>query len=379
MSSWRTAYRRIEAAQRREERAAQRRRRELERRLKESAKLSALEYARLEVETYENSIDLLLSVHKEQSIPVDWAKLAAALPPHQSPRLGRHEMAAEFERVASLSAQPPKNARAAKQEAELLDQRQAEARALDDKEAEAARALYATEIEEWENLRSLARRVLAGESRAYTEALSELSPFAQIESLGTSIQMTVQNAKAISCELKVNERDVVPTEVKGLTAVGKLSVKPMSKTRSHEIYQDHVCACALRLAREMFALLPVETVVVTAVINGVDSRTGNAAEVPILSLQVTRTELQRLDFARLDPSDAAEALVHRGDVKASRNTGQFVPVEPLIPDRINMRSPETMDFGALRDQILELRAALNALLKPVEAETTQGESDLRNA
>ena len=39
---------------------------ELQRRAKEQAKLSALEQARLEVETYENRIDVLLSVHKEQ-------------------------------------------------------------------------------------------------------------------------------------------------------------------------------------------------------------------------------------------------------------------------------------------------------------------------
>src|SRR5438105_1570331 len=109
MSSWTAAYRRVGAAQRREERAAQRRRREIERQLKEGAKLSALEQARLEVEAYENAIDLLLSVHKEQSRPIDWTRLVAALPPHPPPGMERHEMAARLEQVASSVAPAAKN------------------------------------------------------------------------------------------------------------------------------------------------------------------------------------------------------------------------------------------------------------------------------
>ena len=54
------------AAQRREEREAQRRLRELERQAKEQAKLSAIEQARLEVERFENQLEVLLSVHKER-------------------------------------------------------------------------------------------------------------------------------------------------------------------------------------------------------------------------------------------------------------------------------------------------------------------------
>ena len=366
MSSWGASYRRIEAAQRREERAAQRQRRELDRRFKEIAKLSALEQARLEVEGYENTIDLLLSVHKEQNAPVDWTKLATTLPPNQPPRVGRHEMDAHLERLSRLSERGGKDAGIANRRADSPSDEVTEARVLDEKDYEAARVFYTTQLEEWENLRSLARRVLTGEDRAYTEALSELSPFEHIESLGASIHMTVHNAKVISCELKVNGRGVLPTEIKSLTVTGKLSVKPMTKTRAHEIYQDHVCACTLRLAREMFALLPIETVIVTAAIDGVDSRTGNAAEVPILSVQILRSELHQLDFARLDPSDAVEGLVHRGDVKVSRKTGQFTPVEPLTPDTVNSLPPQSMQFTQLLERIRDLRAELSPLLKGAE-------------
>src|SRR4051794_20395375 len=71
----------IEAQFRRNEREAQRRQRELERRVKEQAKLSAIEQAKLEVESYENTLEVLLSVHKEQGKSWDWLQVLASLPP----------------------------------------------------------------------------------------------------------------------------------------------------------------------------------------------------------------------------------------------------------------------------------------------------------
>ena len=67
----------IQAAERRQQREAQKRLRDLERQAKEQAKLSAIEQARLEVETHENRLDLLLSVHKEQGPTWDYRETQA--------------------------------------------------------------------------------------------------------------------------------------------------------------------------------------------------------------------------------------------------------------------------------------------------------------
>jgi hypothetical protein len=78
---WKGTLRAMEAAQRRQQREAQKRQRELERQNKEQTELSAIEQARLEVETHENKLEVLLSVHKEQGEIWDWIALAASLPP----------------------------------------------------------------------------------------------------------------------------------------------------------------------------------------------------------------------------------------------------------------------------------------------------------
>ena len=79
--SWRGTIRAIEATERRAQRDAQRRFRELQRQAKEHAKLSALEQARLEVETYDNRIEVLLSVHKEPSVSTDGKRMSKIAEP----------------------------------------------------------------------------------------------------------------------------------------------------------------------------------------------------------------------------------------------------------------------------------------------------------
>jgi len=347
MGNWSADLRRSEVAQRRGEREAKRRQKDLERRLKEQAKLSTLEQARLEVEAHENELEVLLSIHKERSAAVDWRALASGLPPHEPARLARHELAAVAKQTGLK-----------------------EAREADEHEYQTARARYETEFAQWTKMRSLAERVLAGEGRAYTEAVSESSALTEISNLGSSIQMTVHDAKVIECDLKVNGRDVIPKDAKSLTASGKLVVKAVAKARFHEIYQDYVCGCILRLTREMFGLLPVDTVILTATVDGIDSRTGHSAELPVLSVAAARSEIERLDFEHLDPSDALENFQHRGDVMTSRKSGEFVPIIPLSPAEVAPSPPETMDFTSLMARVKQFRAELGAVLKPAISKTT---------
>ena len=91
---WKGTLRATEAAERRHQRDAQRRLRELQRQSKEQAKLSAMEKARLEVETFENQLEVLLSVHKEQGDVWDWTAIEASLPPPCPQRNSYHEQKA---------------------------------------------------------------------------------------------------------------------------------------------------------------------------------------------------------------------------------------------------------------------------------------------
>jgi tellurite resistance protein len=373
----------MEAAERRAHREEQRRFKELQRRAKENEKLSELEQARLEVETYENRLEVLLSIHKEQGEEWDWEQVLNTPSPVEPLRHSHHETEAqarhafpppvipektdqyEAEYQARLNAYKPGLfdrlfGRAKEELSELTagvtlgrqydeqvfqkalrkyEEQMAERQRLERElvvACETEEAEYKQRVEEyhrvranWEDSCRLAGHVLAGERQAFIEVLNELSPFAEISELGSSVHFTIHSPKLIECVLQVSGQQVIPSEVKSLTGAGKISTKAMPKARFHEIYQDHVCGCVLRVGREVFALLPAETVLVTALTELFDSRTGRTAEQPILSVALHRAVMTKLNFNRLDPSDAMENFLHRGDFKASRKSGAFVPITPL--------------------------------------------------
>jgi len=353
------------AEARRQERAAQKRQRELERQLKEQAKLSAVEQARLEVEAYDNQIELLLSVHKECGNVWDWRAVAASLPPPRPEQNHFYELRA---RQTTLVQHPNQQseAEATVEQGRLEDQR------VFRETCEA----HENELARWETLKDLAHRILDGEHKAYTDALVDFSPITELSSLGSSIHFCVHDAKTLECTLKVNGDRAIPQEVKTLTAKEKLSVKSMPRNRFHEIYHDHVAACVLRVAREVFALLPVEILLITASADSLDTASGRYAERPVLSVLFPRSDIEKLDFDHLDPSDATETFQHRGKFKATRKAGSFESILPLTIADIRHEVPaERLDFAELLEKVKkvgdQIRAEMAALAKRSEELTIE--------
>ena len=355
----------ILAAERRREREAQRRLRELERQEREQKKLSDKEKARLEVETYENRVELLRSVHKEQGEVWDWPAVAASLPPPCPQRFSHHEQKAN-QRFAVIQPERKDAAQSMLEQARLQDER----------DFQAAMQSYSEQMAEWEKLKNMARRILAGEHRAYTEALVEFNPFADISDLGSSINFTVHTTKLVECVLKVSGKQIIPAEVKTLTASEKVSVKPMPKGLFHDIYLDYLCGCVLRVAREIFALLPVDTVLVTAAADSLDSRTGHTVEQPVVSVALPRADVAQLNFDQLVPADAMEHFQRRAEFKASRKTEAFQPIAPLTPADIAHSSGQELSLQnllasvqKLRDELKTIIAELNPALSAPTPET----------
>jgi hypothetical protein len=348
---WQATVRAAQAAERRQQRDVQKRQRKLARQAKEHSKLSAIEQARLEVNTYENRLEVLLSVHKERGQVWDWAAVAASLPPPIPQKHCYHELRAR-QRACLLSPEQQPSG----------DSVIAQALLQDEQDHQQALQNHAAETADWEKLKALSRRILAGEPKAYTEALVELSPLGELSELGSTLHFTIHDAQLLECVLKVNGIQAIPAEVKSLTITEKLSVKPMPRARFHELCQDHICSCILRVAREIFALLPVNTVLITASADSTHPATGHHVEQPVLSVVISRASMAGLDYEHLDPSEAIVNFLHRGDFKASRKVGAFAPILPLNPADIPSTAAQTADREDLIAQVRRMRDDLRAEL-----------------
>jgi hypothetical protein len=345
----------------RQERYIKRRLRELERQAKAAAKLSALESARIEVETFESRLEALLSLHKEQGPAWNWMAVAASLPPVPPIRQRNNEVKAEMS-----------SALTGRDISTKLSDDVASARLVDDEMYRGAVETYEKERIRWADLVALALRIVRGDHDAYIEALSKFNPFAEMAELGSGVACTVHDKYLIECRVNVNGRQAIPTETKSLTSTGKLTVKAMPKARFHELYQDYVCSCVLRVAREAFALLPVTNVIVTAQVETIDPATGNAKDQVVLSAALEREQLEALDFEKLDPSVAIGSVLHRGDFTASRKAGEFRGTTALVPGDVMLTATACNESRI--DELVahvhrlreKLKATNSALIEAVE-------------
>lgn len=343
----RGALRAAQAAERRMQRDAQRRYKELQRQTKEQAKVTALEKARLEVETLQARIEVLLSLHKEVGFTWNWT----ALYNKQQPALPQRADSSEKNAIAKRDSYSPgifarlfgvDKRRIARFEKDVVSARQ-----KDDEVHARASNKYQEELADWQSNHSLAEKVIAGDSKAYLHVLNEVNPFAEISELGSSTKFIIHSPTLIECVAKIEGEQAIPREEKSLTATGRVSAKAMPKGRFHELYQDYIGSCVLRIGREIFALLPVDIAIVTVTTDLFNSRTGHTDEEPILTVALTRHVMETLNYDLLDPYDSMENFVHRDDFNASRKTGIFQPIEPLSANDVKVNSAPVDKTGCV--------------------------------
>lgn len=314
----------------REERALEsQRRKSVLQTARDQEKLRKQQLARLEVQESENQLELLLSLHKECSAEVDWRQLHCelyAVEPEGLDLSARREWRKGCLSALSVAEVPPALATGS-----LV------------RGAEENR-------DAWERRHELARGVLEGEGSAYVQAINEYSALDEIAAYGSSIEMKPHSAQRFEVVLELAGPEAIPESIKTLLASGRASVKKLSAKARSELYQDHLCSCMLRVAREVFAILPVDELLLTATVPMFDPATGNTAIAPAYSVILSRKGLEQLNFDSLDPSDAIEAFPHNGDFKTSRKSGAFQPVTPLTFSEVG-NAEDCFSIHSLREDV----------------------------
>lgn len=291
------------------------RQRELERQHYEREKLQEMERNRLEVELFENKLEMIKSIHKECDDFVDWADIKNTQPPFIQGNSGPNET----EALRKLqNYQPGFFDKMFNKEEKKLEELRINVLTARNKDNE--------EYQEWQSLTQMAARILSGDPDAYFEVIQEFAPLDDLSEFGSGFEFFLDDPKTMEVEFDVQTKNAVPTEVKSLTSTGKLSIKNMPISKYYDIQQDYVCSCTLRIARDMFALLPLETVVIHAFDTQLNTATGHQEKVVILSVKIDRTALNRLNFDTIDCSDSMANFEHKMNF---RKTKGFAPVEKI--------------------------------------------------
>lgn len=135
--------------------------------------------------------------------------------------------------------------------------------------------------EMWQYYHSVAAAILDGNIDTYLSVIYEVNPLDDLLDYGGGFIFGTDDASKMEVEFTVNEE-----------ALSTLS-SSVSLVEYNTILQDFVCSTAIRIARDIFALLPVENAIVHAELRG-----GT-----ILSADFDRATMSKIRFGMIDPSD----------------------------------------------------------------------------
>ncbi len=323
---WRGAIRSYNAAVRRAERDEQRRVKQYEKNLKQYNKMVELEKARHEAESQEQLITTITSLHHDKIETIDWLEISALPAPIEPIRSSKREVEAAqklqnyrpgfFVRLFKLENWIIKRLTNLIKKANLAET----------KEFEDLLIAFKTAYHDWKENKELADKINSGNLQTYSEVITKTLVMDDLKELGTKLDIAFNDPKVGKLTLHSHGQQMIPTEAKILLKSGKLSEKPFTKARYFEIYQDYICSAALRVACDIFAILPVEQALVSIKENLLNPATGLVESQCILSVQIPRKTLEGLNLVSVDPSSCLRNFIHQ--MNFSKTDG-FLPVKEI--------------------------------------------------
>ncbi|PZQ23905.1 MAG: hypothetical protein DI569_02755 [Sphingopyxis macrogoltabida] len=309
------------------EAASRRANREAERKWKAQQQAQIAANAEDAVADWRTHLRDIVSLHVNTIDYVDWHALKRQTAPPSPTRQSKNEGAAQDK----LDLFRPRlfdfmSGGSQKRQQKLADA-VGNARKLDEQEFLKSVEQHKQAHAEWETDKALATRMLAGDISAQRDVIGEMTSWKDEGLIGTSMSFSISE-NFLHAVAHVHDDDVVPTFRRKQLQSGRLSETKMPAGERYELYQDYVCSVALKVAGDLFSVLPRNEIFVTCCAKMLDKSIGHLSDVPILSVQIVRETFKTLRLSAIDPSDSMKNFNH---IMSFKRTNGFSPIEPLKP------------------------------------------------
>ncbi len=283
---------------------------------KEHQKQLDLEKAKQSVDEYLNTINHIKSIHKTCDEYIDWEAISTNEPPFNPGETGPKEKNA----IAKLESYKPNILARTFKSLEVSKREKLKTAIAKAKENDIE------DYNNWKALHETSLNILDGDIDTMLAVIEELRPLDDLLNLGSGFEIFIQDPDSAEIEFEVMSDQVIPKQVLSLTSTGKLSKKQMTKTQKFDLTQDYICSCILRVARDMFAILPLNRVVIHANDTSINTETGFEEKATIVSVKIEKEILNKLNFELLDPSDSMNNFIC--NMKFRKTLG-FNPVDRI--------------------------------------------------
>ncbi|MBQ3285646.1 MAG: DUF4236 domain-containing protein [Ruminococcus sp.] len=159
---------------------------------------------------------------------------------------------------------------------------------------------FAYDEETWEYLHNAAPAILKGDIDTYLQLIFDVNPLDDLLDYGSNFEFGTDNPTKIEVEFVIND------------AALSDAAQRLNQNDYNALLQDFVCSMSLRIARDMFALLPVQDVIVHTVLDG-DT---------IFSVDFNIDNFSKINFGYIDASNTATKF---------RNNMSFDPKKGFAP------------------------------------------------
>lgn len=269
-----------------------------------------------EVEEFNELIEYILSFHKECDYNYDWEAIAKEQPPFNAEEKGPNEAAA----LDKLNNYEPN---VLGKFFKIFNNRHREELEEEVKKArEEDKKLYKA----WENRRKISQSILKNDPKAYMILLEDIQFFKELSGFINSLKIQALEDDVMIIEYDINIDEVIPSYYKTLTKSGKLSIRKYNKTDYYAIVKGYVSSITFRIARNIFGLLPINTVIINTQTELLNTQVGRIDNITILSVKIDKNTLKEMNFDLIDPFDALNNFEH--NVKFLKTKG-FQTVEKL--------------------------------------------------
>ena len=144
----------------------------------------------------------------------------------------------------------------------------------------------------WDYYYSVAPDVLSGDIDTYLQLIYEVNPLDDLLEYGTNFEFGTDDSNKMEVEYTVNTEALTRAR------------QTMSRQDYNDLLQDFICSLSIRIARDMFALLPINHAIIHTVM---DNQT-------IMTVDFDRTNVSKLKFGFIDPSDTVKKFYYRGTI-----------------------------------------------------------------
>ena len=270
-----------------------------------------------EVADFNYFIEYITSFHKECDYEYDWESIVKEPAPFNVGEKGPNEVSA----LDKLHSYKPNIL--GKVFKVLDDKRREELEEEVEKAIKEDKKLYKS----WENQRKVSQSILQKNPKAYIKLLKDIQFCNELAGFIDSFKFQASDGDTVVIDCNINIDDVIPTHYKTLTKTGKLSIRKYNKTDYYAVIKGYVSGLTLRIARNIFGLLPIKTVIINIQTDVLDTQVGKVDNITMLSVKIDRAMLEKLNFDLINPFDALNNFEH--NVRFLKTRG-FQPVAKLI-------------------------------------------------